>query len=136
MLDIDHFKRYNDTFGHAAGDTTIKELGLVLRGAIRGGDVACRHGGEEFVLILPEAPLEISYRRAEEIRQAVRHLSVMHEGQPLGLLTISVGVAAYPDHGNTPAALLRAADSALYQAKHAGRDRVVAAEAERLPAGY
>jgi len=90
--------------------------------------VACRYGGEEFTLILPEASLETTYERAEEVRRLVHGLHLEHHGQSLGGITISLGVAVYPQHGEDPEALLRAADKALYRAKHAGRDRVAAAE--------
>lgn len=126
MVDLDHFKNFNDTFGHAAGDALLSELGLFLREHIRGGDIACRYGGEEFVLILPEASLEIARQRAELLRQEIKHLHVQYEGQPLGTITMSLGVAAFPEHGVTGGALLRAADAALYRAKHEGRDRVMA----------
>jgi diguanylate cyclase (GGDEF)-like protein len=94
----------------------------------RAGDIACRHGGEEFLFILPGASGEESRRRAGELQQATRELSVAHRGLVLGPVTFSVGVAAFPDHGATREALLRAADAALYRAKHEGRDRVVVAE--------
>ena len=96
---------------------------------VRGGDIACRYGGEEFVLILPEVPLEFARRRAEEcLREAVRQLHVSHRGRIIGPITVSAGVAAFPEHGKTPAALVHAADSALYRAKSEGRDRVRVAE--------
>ena len=93
---------------------------------IRGGDIACRYGGEEFTLILPEASLEATRKRAEQLVDGVRHLHVVHRGQLLGPLTVSVGVAAFPEQGATTDDLLRAADAALYRAKHAGRDQVAA----------
>jgi diguanylate cyclase (GGDEF)-like protein/PAS domain S-box-containing protein len=125
MLDIDHFKRFNDTFGHAAGDHVLRELARVVIQSSRKSDVACRYGGEEFVLFLPEAPAEIALKRAEEIREALKALQLDWEGQPLGSVTLSAGVAIYPDHGQDPDTLLRFADRALYQAKQLGRDRVV-----------
>ena len=128
MLDLDHFKAFNDTFGHEAGDVLLRELGALLKRSIRGGDVACRFGGEEFVLILPEAALEIAQRRAEELREKTRQLSVIHRGQALGIITVSLGVAAYPKHATTAEAVLRAADTALFRAKADGRDRVGLAE--------
>jgi diguanylate cyclase (GGDEF)-like protein/PAS domain S-box-containing protein len=127
MLDIDHFKRFNDTFGHAAGDHVLTELGKVIRSAGRKSDVACRYGGEEFLLFMPETAAQVALKRAEEIREAVKKLHLTWEGQALGAVTLSAGVAAYPEHGSDPAALLRCADQALYRAKELGRDRVVLA---------
>ncbi len=127
MLDLDHFKPLNDSCGHDAGDAVLRELAGVLKSSVREGDIACRYGGEEFVLILPEAPLELALRRAEELRDAVKRLSVLHGGRRIGPLTVSAGVATFPEHGKTGAALLQAADAALYRAKAAGRDRVLVA---------
>ncbi len=128
MIDIDHFKRFNDTFGHEAGDTLLREMGTYLRSRVRGEDLACRYGGEEFILILPETTLEIAEKRAEEIREGVKHLHVSINGQTLGTITLSAGVAVYPDHGLDSLQLVRNADSALYQAKEQGRDRVIIAQ--------
>ncbi len=125
MLDVDHFKRFNDTFGHAAGDTLLQELSSFLMGHIRGEDIACRYGGEEIALILPDASLEGARGRADDLRQRIKALAIAHNGQPLGSVTVSMGVAVYPDHGHTGEELLRAADTALYEAKAQGRDRVV-----------
>jgi diguanylate cyclase (GGDEF)-like protein/PAS domain S-box-containing protein len=125
MLDLDDFKTYNDTFGHEAGDTLLRELGNFLKSNIRGEDIACRYGGEEFALILPEASIEGTRQRAEQLREGVKHLEVQHRGQSLGGVTLSVGVAMFPEHGTTTDDILRAADAALYQAKATGRDRVV-----------
>jgi diguanylate cyclase (GGDEF)-like protein/PAS domain S-box-containing protein len=127
MLDIDHFKRYNDTYGHDAGDVVLQKLGAFLQSYSRGSDVACRYGGEEFVLTLPECSLETACRRAEEMRQAVKNLQVHHGHRTLEAITLSFGVAAFPEHGDKPDAVLNAADSAMYRAKQEGRDRVVAA---------
>lgn len=125
MLDIDHFKPFNDTFGHEAGDTLLRELGSSLQTYIRGEDVACRYGGEEFILIMPDTTLEAASQRAEQLRAAVQRLTVQHRSQTLKPVTISVGVALFPDHGATGDAVLRAADAALYKAKAKGRNRVV-----------
>jgi diguanylate cyclase (GGDEF)-like protein/PAS domain S-box-containing protein len=127
MLDLDHFKHFNDTFGHEAGDLVLRELGQLLKSHIRGSDIACRYGGEEFILILPEAPLETIRKRAETLRTAVKQLAVKQRGQPLGALSMSLGVALFPEHGANSEMILRAADQALYRAKHEGRDRVVVA---------
>jgi diguanylate cyclase (GGDEF)-like protein len=125
MIDIDHFKQFNDTFGHAAGDILLRELGNLLKTNIRSEDIACRYGGEEFVLIIPEVSLELTCKRAEQLREGFKHLNVQHGGRTLGPITISLGVAMFPEHGSTGEALLRAADAALYRAKAEGRDRVV-----------
>jgi diguanylate cyclase (GGDEF)-like protein/PAS domain S-box-containing protein len=127
MIDIDHFKRFNDTYGHAAGDALLRELGEFLQTHVRSEDIACRYGGEEFTLILPDASLEAAQQRAEELRQEVRHLQ-MQAGQAHEVITLSLGVAIYPQHGGTIETVLQAADSALYRAKQEGRDRVVVAE--------
>jgi diguanylate cyclase (GGDEF)-like protein/PAS domain S-box-containing protein len=123
MLDVDHFKRFNDTFGHDAGDAVLRELGMFLQRHIRSSDIACRYGGEELMLILPETSLDIIQNRAEQIRQGVKHLQVQHD-QQLGAITLSLGVACFPEHGLTGEAVIRAADAALYRAKKEGRDAV------------
>ena len=125
LLDLDHFKRVNDTYGHAAGDTVLRSVGGLLLAHTRGEDIACRYGGEEFTLILPDSSLEDTWKRAEQLRKAVKQLCVRYGDQSLDAVTISVGVASFPEHGATPEAVLRAADIALYQAKADGRDRVV-----------
>jgi diguanylate cyclase (GGDEF)-like protein len=127
MLDLDNFKGFNDTYGHTAGDIMLSELGKLLATSVRGSDIACRYGGEEFVLFLPGAPLEIVRRRAEELREQVSRLAPQHEGEPWEAITVSAGIAAYPRHGATLGAVLRAADTALYQAKQGGRDRICVA---------
>jgi diguanylate cyclase (GGDEF)-like protein len=124
ICDIDHFKRFNDTFGHEAGDVLLHELGNYLLTRTRGADIACRYGGEEFTLVLTEASLEATRRRAEELRVGISNLRVQYRGQPLGPITFSLGVAVFPDHGLNRDALLRTADAALYRAKAEGRDRV------------
>ncbi len=129
VLDLDHFKHFNDTFGHAAGDLLLRELAALLRANIRAEDVPCRYGGEEFVLILPGAPPETVQQRAERICQEVAHLQASYNGQLLGQVTLSLGVATFPEHGSTVAGLLRTADAALYRAKRQGRNQVVIAEA-------
>jgi diguanylate cyclase (GGDEF)-like protein/PAS domain S-box-containing protein len=129
MVDLDHFKRFNDTFGHDAGDMLLREFGLLARGKTRKEDIACRYGGEEFILILPDAPLAVTIARAEELREAVKHLELKSHGQAIGVVTTSIGVSSFPEHALTPEALVRVADTALYKAKHGGRDRVVVAPA-------
>jgi diguanylate cyclase (GGDEF)-like protein/PAS domain S-box-containing protein len=126
MMDLDHFKQYNDTFGHSAGDELLSALGNLLKTHIRGEDIACRYGGEEFLVILPGASMEIALDRAESLRLAVKEMHLHH--QELKPASLSLGVAVYPDHGDTGLNLVQAADTALYRAKKAGRDRVMAAE--------
>jgi diguanylate cyclase (GGDEF)-like protein/PAS domain S-box-containing protein len=128
MIDLDHFKRFNDTFGHDAGDALLRELGSLLQSQVRGSDIACRYGGEEFAVILPDAPLAAAQERADAIRKSVKHIDLKHHGQALGAITLSIGVAVFPDHGEAPYSLVRTADQALYRAKAAGRDCVVLAE--------
>jgi diguanylate cyclase (GGDEF)-like protein/PAS domain S-box-containing protein len=127
MLDLDRFKGFNDSFGHEAGDVLLRALGELLRCKVRGEDVPCRYGGEEFALLLPEASLESSRERAEELRLAAKGLQVAYQGHLLGPVTLSLGVAVYPDQGLSGPAVLRAADAALYQSKADGRDRVTSA---------
>jgi diguanylate cyclase (GGDEF)-like protein/PAS domain S-box-containing protein len=128
MLDLDHFKRFNDTYGHEAGDMLLQTLGGFLLSRVRAEDIACRYGGEEFIVILPEASLAMTRTRAEELWQGVRKLGVNFNGELLRGVSTSVGVAAFPEHGRTVSELLRAADTALFAAKHQGRDRVALAE--------
>jgi diguanylate cyclase (GGDEF)-like protein len=127
MIDLDHFKYFNDNFGHEAGDLLLKELGILWRSNIRGEDIACRYGGEEFTLILPEGTGEVARQRAEFYKEAIRRLDVRYREHSLGRLTASMGVAVFPDHGRTAKALIEAADKALYRSKSAGRDRVTMA---------
>jgi len=130
MIDIDHFKRFNDKFGHDAGDLVLGTLGAAITKSIRPSDIACRYGGEELAIVLPEANLECARGRVEQLRLAIRDTNLIHRGQTLPAPTASFGVAVYPTNGMNPADLLKAADQALYRAKQDGRDRVcVAAEA-------
>jgi diguanylate cyclase (GGDEF)-like protein/PAS domain S-box-containing protein len=127
MLDIDHFKAYNDALGHEAGDQALRAVGNVLRANARSEDIVCRYGGEEFTVILPEASLEITLARGEQVCRAVRVMGTDLARGSLGGVTISVGVACFPEHGDSGADILRMADATLYQAKRAGRDQVLAA---------
>jgi diguanylate cyclase (GGDEF)-like protein/PAS domain S-box-containing protein len=127
MIDLDHFKYFNDNFGHEAGDLLLKELGALLKSNIRGEDIACRYGGEEFTLILPEGSGAVTQQRAEFYKEAIQRLDVHYRGQPLGRITASMGVAIFPDHGRTAKTLIEAADKALYRSKSDGRDRVTMA---------
>jgi len=128
MLDLDHFKNFNDTYGHEAGDAVLRETGAFLTRSIRAEDTVCRFGGEEFVIVLPTANAEASLGRAERICSKMRELTVLHQGLSLGRITVSIGVSELPAHGTSPAELLAAADAALYRAKRDGRDRVVVAD--------
>jgi diguanylate cyclase (GGDEF)-like protein len=127
MLDLDHFKRLNDEFGHDAGDTGLRETAAVLLESVRTGDVVSRVGGEEFLVLLPGASLESAVLKSDTMRGKLKALDLFHRGRRLPPLTFSAGVASFPATGETKEALLRAADTALYDAKHAGRDRSVAA---------
>jgi diguanylate cyclase (GGDEF)-like protein len=135
MLDLDHFKSFNDTYGHSAGDDLLKAMGNLMLHHVRKGDVACRYGGEEFTLIFPETSIDTACARVEELRCKVEEFRPKYLGEDLDSITVSMGVAAYPEHGKTPEALLRAADRALYEAKHQGRNRVVVVSSDsREPA--
>ena len=133
MIDVDHFKRVNDSLGHDAGDEVLRELGALFKKSVRGSDIACRYGGEEFAVILADATSESARRRAEDIRAAVKRLELSHGGKPIGGLTVSLGVALCPYHADQATTLLRKADEALYQAKGAGRDRVVVSDTDTAP---
>jgi diguanylate cyclase (GGDEF)-like protein/PAS domain S-box-containing protein len=128
MLDLDHFKKVNDTYGHDAGDTVLREAGTFLTKSVREEDTVCRFGGEEFVIVLPTASAEAARSRAERIRAKLRELTVLHQGQSLGRITVSIGVAELPVNGTSATELLAAADAALYRAKRNGRDQVVVSE--------
>jgi len=125
MLDVDHFKHINDSLGHAAGDVVLQRLGKFLVEQVRQSDIVCRYGGDEFVLILPEASRDIIKERAEHLQNSVKHLSIEHENQIT--ITISQGMAVYPDDGSNSETLLKSADTALYRAKHDGSNLVVMA---------
>ncbi|MGB8952095.1 MAG: diguanylate cyclase [Candidatus Aminicenantales bacterium] len=125
MLDIDLFKQFNETFGHDAGDIMLKTLGQFLQGNVRREDVACRYGGEEFTLILPGASLPAARERAEFLLKEVQKLNIQYSNVNLGPITLSFGVSIFPEHGQSAAALLKAADTALLRAKKEGRCRVV-----------
>jgi diguanylate cyclase (GGDEF)-like protein/PAS domain S-box-containing protein len=127
MVDVDHFKRFNDAFGHEAGDVVLRAIADLLRRNIRPSDLPCRLGGEELVVIMPDADIGLATARAEKIRRDIRELALLHEGRTLGIVTASFGVATYPTHASTADTLLHAGDTALYRAKAEGRDRVCAA---------
>ncbi len=127
MLDIDHFKRLNDGYGHLAGDAVIRRLGALISKGARGGDLPCRYGGEEFLLVLPNMGIEAAVARAEQWRESFQQLSMQIGGESVSA-TFSAGVAAYPLHGEAVEPLIQAADKALYAAKNAGRNCVIRAE--------
>jgi len=123
-FDLDHFKPFNDNYGHAAGDAILRGFARVLESNSRSEDIACRQGGEEFLVILPEMDREVALRRAAELLQQLEQMEVQHEGRTLPRLTTSIGLAMFPEHGAKPAELLARADLALYAAKSRGRNRV------------
>lgn len=128
MVDLDHFKRINDTYGHDAGDLVLKAASQKILGRVRASDVVCRYGGEEIVLLLPECTAEAAAKCAENIRQSFAEISIHHLHQHISGVTASFGVASYPTHADQIDELLKAADRALYAAKNAGRNQVVIAE--------
>ncbi|MDB5985453.1 MAG: hypothetical protein JWR16_506 [Nevskia sp.] len=125
MFDVDRFKRFNDAYGHDLGDQVLRMIGDVLFDQFRGSDIACRYGGEEFAVVLTRTNLRQAVAKAEELRANVRRLEITHRHQAIGPISISIGIAGYPQHGTTAAALIAAADDAMYAAKRAGRDCVV-----------
>jgi diguanylate cyclase (GGDEF)-like protein len=128
MLDVDHFKQFNDTYGHEAGDNVLREVADALRESAPAEGIVCRFGGEEFVAILPEMTLEGAIVLAEALRRTVSEIRIRNRGESLREITISIGVAVYPQHAESLEELLRVADRALYEAKHQGRNRVIPAE--------
>jgi diguanylate cyclase (GGDEF)-like protein/PAS domain S-box-containing protein len=133
MLDLDHFKQFNDIFGHDGGDVILKDFSELLLARTRKEDIVCRYGGEEFLIILPGASQEDTRSRAESLLGAVRNIAVSSRGRELGPISASVGVAVYPKHGDTMGSLIGAADDALYQAKARGRDCVILAGESLIP---
>ncbi len=127
-IDVDHFKSFNDAHGHDAGDVILKAIAQTLKDHIRGSDIACRYGGEELTLVLSETALMDALARAEEIREAIHRITMTYGDQTLDNLTASFGVAVFPEHGTTGSEVIQAADAALYRAKGAGRNQVVAAK--------
>ncbi len=125
MIDIDNFKRFNDTLGHAAGDAVLRAIGQYMLSAARGEDIVSRYGGEEFVLVMAPALQGTVLERAEKLRRGVQELEIEYEGRRVGPITISVGIGMFPDHGESGHEVLRVADAALYRAKRSGRNCVV-----------
>lgn len=136
MIDVDHFKRFNDVHGHAAGDAVLKAIADALQAGTRGEDILCRYGGEEFTLVMPEAGHDVALRRAEDIRRTVASVVVRHGDVRLPSTTASIGVATFPQAGTEPAALLSQADAALYRAKERGRDQVASHVSPELSAAH
>jgi diguanylate cyclase (GGDEF)-like protein len=126
MLDVDHFKSFNDTYGHEAGDMVLQALGALLQRNSRSCDIACRYGGEEFLLILPDTSLAAAAQRADEFLKQIRRLRLTHQNSSFQI-TASIGVAVFPEHAREQETLIRAADEALYRAKERGRDQVQSA---------
>jgi diguanylate cyclase len=134
LIDIDHFKSVNDAYGHQAGDEVLKELAAMLNEQARASDVVCRYGGEEFLILLPNMPRDVALKRAEQWRAAFAATTVLFEKARIQA-TLSVGIAIYPDHGESPEELIRSADRALYVAKTEGRNRVDVFSNENAAAG-
>jgi diguanylate cyclase (GGDEF)-like protein/PAS domain S-box-containing protein len=123
FIDLDYFKRFNDSFGHDAGDFVLQSFTQVLTKHFRGSDILCRYGGEEFALVLPDSSLHDAEMRADELRAKVKGLAISHREMALGPMTCSIGIAEFPVDGSTAEELLRVADKCLYEAKTQGRDR-------------
>jgi diguanylate cyclase (GGDEF)-like protein len=135
MIDLDHFKRMNDTYGHEAGDVVLRTVGRCLREGVRRSDIACRYGGEELVLVLPECDAAAARTCAETLRKAISALDLHHGDTTLPQVTASFGIALWPAHGEDAQALVQSADRALYAAKHGGRNQTVcAADLDKLKA--
>ena len=132
MADIDHFKQVNDLHGHDAGDQLLKAVAESFKHSLRPSDLSCRFGGEEFLLMLADVDDNVLAARAELVRQRVADIQVQHRGVPLPAVTISAGIALYPQHGPTGSAVVAAADTALYAAKRAGRNKVLTAQSAHL----
>ncbi|HYC90822.1 MAG TPA: GGDEF domain-containing protein [Thermoanaerobaculia bacterium] len=124
VADVDHFKSYNDRWGHAGGDAALQQIARLMRRLFGNGEIVCRLGGEEFLIIIPHVSFETLRASAERLVEESRVLAVQLGGQPLGAITVSAGIALAPHHATTPEGLISAADRALYAAKSAGRDRV------------
>lgn len=129
-LDVDHFKLFNDNHGHDAGDIVLRAVADVMQNHVSGDEIACRPGGEEFAVVLPGQSPDAAMARAEDLRTAIEALKVPYAGNDLPRITVSIGVAACPDHGETVQDLISAADAALYKSKDHGRNRVCSADPE------
>ncbi|MET4163284.1 diguanylate cyclase (GGDEF)-like protein [Marinobacterium sp. MBR-111] len=133
ICDIDHFKRLNDTYGHAAGDEVLKSVARLLRTNFRETDIICRFGGEEFVVVMPAATLQDCQDRAEQLRASMASQTFTYGTEMIGPVTLSAGISALNPESDTADDLLRRADNALYQAKAGGRNRVISANTELQP---
>lgn len=129
LLDVDHFKAFNDSNGHEAGDEVLRNVAQVLKRHTRAEDVACRYGGEEFLVVLPDCRLDDAYSKAEAIREAIAQLHVFSRGTALPRITASLGIACHPEDGERMEDLIAAADAALYRAKSTGRNCITASNA-------
>ena len=127
LIDLDHFKNFNDSFGHDAGDLVLKTMSKLFLSHFRAEDLVCRFGGEEFAVLLPEASLDDAGKRAEKLCADAGKLVIHYNGQALKTVTLSIGIAGHPEHGNSGAELVRVADDALYRSKAEGRNRVTMA---------
>jgi diguanylate cyclase (GGDEF)-like protein len=125
MIDIDHFKYYNDMHGHDAGDNILKEVGSLIKADVRKSDIVCRYGGEEFVVVLLDTTATFYEEYAEKLREKIKAMSIKKNKSVMRTITISIGIAHYPAHGSSAEELIKAADMALYAAKNSGRNKVV-----------
>ena len=126
VMDVDHFKHFNDSYGHDVGDALLQKLGTLLKNNLRGEDIACRYGGEEFVIVMTDIMMDEARRRADNIRNCTRAITIFDDDKKLlQPVTISIGLVLFPEHGENPETLIKAGDQALYSAKNAGRNRVV-----------
>jgi diguanylate cyclase (GGDEF)-like protein len=137
MIDVDHFKQYNDHNGHLDGDEVLKTISRILAERARKSDIAARYGGEEFCVVLQETRSDFAVKVAEDVRQLVETYPFLNrDKQPLGKVTISIGIAAFPADGDSPRALIDRADQALYRAKTDGRNRVrLSSDTSESPGG-
>jgi diguanylate cyclase (GGDEF)-like protein len=126
-IDVDHFKKFNDNHGHDAGDMVLRAVGSTMVQQCDGDEVACRQGGEEFMLVLPDVSKDEAFNRAEKLRKSIEEIVVRYGEKNLPKITISIGLAHFPDHGTLPQDLMRAADDALYEAKAQGRNQTIVA---------
>jgi diguanylate cyclase (GGDEF)-like protein len=128
VLDIDHFKQYNTQHGLGGGDAVLREVGAFLRRSIKGKGIACRYGGEEFTLVLPQASLQSTVDLAEQVRSGIKRVTARHNNCELQSVSVSLGVALFPEHGSGLDAIIESANQALRTAKATGRDKVLVGE--------
>jgi diguanylate cyclase (GGDEF)-like protein len=132
MIDIDHFKKFNDSFGHHAGDYTLQEVAKLMSEVVRADDIVSRYGGEEFLIVMPDTELDIVTKRAQLLVEKTRELTLNYKNKSLGHVTLSIGIAMYSEHGETSTSIISVADQALYKAKNEGRDQVQVADLNLL----